>query len=112
MGQVPALLHVATCEQSCQVTEPADVECAHGCKHSVPSHESESTDDSAPAGDHDSDSCVVCQSLALAGDVPRLIDLGDISQLCVDQTPLMQSAEVTSATQSIADPRGPPARTI
>ena len=125
-GQLPALLHVATCDghRHCELVgseeEPSDA-CTHACQ----SHPADD-DEANPSGQteishmyygeespavplHDSDHCVVCHSLAnpvgIVWDfeLPLVHEsLSELASVCVDCLPVDPSV-------AIPQPRGPPA---
>ncbi|QDV12599.1 hypothetical protein CA51_24850 [Rosistilla oblonga] len=116
-GHTPAWMHVATCDGDCKVLDAAIVQarsvCSHGCDHHVVAHES--TDNSAdspssaPAEDHDSDTCVICQSLANScGPVSLDLQLLAPEYACEPAYELATPLPI-DASIAIAQPRGPPA---
>ncbi|WP_345321575.1 DUF2946 family protein [Novipirellula rosea] len=125
-GHAPAWLHVATCEGhshakacvssdsvSSEKTEPT---CSHCCHHHHDDDASATDQDRLRiAGDdgshheHDSDNCLICQSLASPCGVTWQLSLPIVTGL-VSQPALLPAESVfASASLSIANPRGPPA---
>ena len=120
IGQLPALLHVATCHghaqcHSVETEQDSSVGCSHGCHH----HASENSDrgpsehvgqnEESPAVPlHDSKHCAICHSLANpAGfvwnfELPLMQEcLHELASLCADRLPV-------EASVTIPQPRGPP----
>ncbi len=120
MGQSAAWVHVATCEGNHDVSAlPADAssgpshhECGHHHGHSgmavsTHCHRPDSPSPS-PLHSHDSDDCVVCQSLAwAAGEVVSnpVLCTGDA---LVERQILTDSPWVESLSTSLPHLRGPP----
>ncbi len=121
-GHAPAWLHVATCDSNSHShalasptvtspTEPASV-CSHGCYHHVAevnesetaSHSHESHSDHQ----HDSDNCVICQSLASPTGVAWEQAIAGISEFVSEPAFLIGCCPLTATFLSIAHPRGPP----
>lgn len=108
-GQIPAWIHVAECHGVSSPEANVVSPCSHGCQHHQ-SSEPESTDtkDSGDPIEHDSDSCTICQSLALTPDQPPELEFEALAQ------PLIENASVLSCevhcfeSLSIPQPRGPP----
>ena len=106
-GQLPALLHVASCDghAHCQKVHSSSglQVCSHGCNH----HELEN-EESPSVPLHDSEDCVICHSLAnpvgLVGnfEFPLVQEyLFELASNCADRL-------LVEASIAIAQPRGPP----
>ncbi len=108
-GQIPAWIHVAECHGVSSAEVHVVSPCSHGCQHHQ-SSEPESTDskDSGDPNEHDSDSCAICQSLALAPDLlPELEFEGVIQPLT--ENACVPSLEVRCIESfPVPQPRGPP----
>lgn len=126
LGQAPAWLHVGTCdghghgpERVSLAAEPTISVCAHGCSHhtsttptaETPTAEPSTTSDMPDSGDphqHDSDTCVVCQSLVSPNGVHWEL-LTPLPTQYVSQPIFVATESVLLATLlSIPQPRGPP----
>tara|TARA_R110002073_G_scaffold35970_9_gene104881 strand:+ start:8934 stop:9320 length:387 start_codon:yes stop_codon:yes gene_type:complete len=123
VGHAPAWLHVATCEghshsEASVFSEKTEPTCSHCCHHHHHDDDDASSTDQdrlQNAGDdgshheHDSDNCLICQSLASPCGVTRQLSLPIVTGL-VSQPALLPAESVfASASLSIANPRGPPA---
>ena len=120
-GHAPGWLHVATCDghshaQVAVSIEKAEPNCSHCCE--ADGRDGSTFDQDSPPSDngggssqqeHDSDSCLLCHSLAspCGGNWQ---ESSPHSRALASQ-PVLLSAEAvfTSASLSIANPRGPPA---
>lgn len=106
-GQLPALLHVASCHghahcQKVDRSKSASKVCSHCCNHD------EVDEEAPPVPLHDSEDCVICHSLAdpvgLAWnfEFPLVQEcLFELASYCADRSPV-------DACIAIAQPRGPP----
>lgn len=112
-GHAPAWWHVATCDHPV-VADDSHATCSHGHHHDAGSSSSSELDGHVAIsaahhhGSHDHDACLICQSLIS----PSGSALSTIISLPVDRTaePLSccVDAVFTSASITIACPRGPP----
>ena len=118
LGHAPAWLHVGTCEghghvHSVATPSEAVPVCPHGCEHHSPTPESAiamaHSHESGNHPQHDSDTCVTCQSLASPGGVTGEL-LVSLAAEFVSQ-PIFVAAEFSfqPTLLSIPQPRGPPA---
>ncbi|PAY20103.1 hypothetical protein CKO51_07560 [Rhodopirellula sp. SM50] len=120
MGQSAAWIHIATCEGYCDVSAlpagassgPSHDGCGHHHGHgglAVSTHcDRPEGPSSSPLHSHDSDDCVVCQSLAwAAGEVVSnpVLCTGDA---LVERQVLTDSPWVESFSTSLPHLRGPP----
>ena len=122
-GQLPALLHVRSCHiQHCS-SSSLDVAAkhlqlanrlpgapSHACRHASCTHHlpvGERPDDRVP-NEHDSESCVVCQSLLSASLLERF-EIAVTSQFsCAKFVLPCESMLNSQSSIAIASPRGPP----
>ena len=119
IGHAPAWLHVADCVHvghSRLTAAGKDTGCQHGCHHhhDDPSDRDESAtpfDGSADGshGDHDSDSCALCQSLAAPTGVRWQPECALLAETCVETARVARVSSPDSIALSIPQPRGPPA---
>jgi len=121
-GQLPALLHVATCHGHAQSAHVESEQvsagsCSHACHHHSTDLTAESAGESStvadfqesqPLPDHDSDHCAVCHSLAnpvgfaWSMELPITQEcLFEPASICADRLPV-------EASFTIPQPRGPP----
>jgi hypothetical protein len=120
LGHAPAWLHVGICEghghPSVDVAAEETVSvCSHGCVHHESSQEVADTTSGtygSPVSDdqhqHDSDTCVVCQSLASPNGVTWEL-LVSLPAEFVSQPAFFAAETALPATfLSIPQPRGPP----
>ncbi|WP_146402354.1 DUF2946 family protein [Planctomycetes bacterium CA13] len=119
-GHAPAWLHVAICDGhshteaivSGEKTEPT---CSHCCHHHHDDASAIAKDRLRNAGDggshheHDSDNCLICQSLASPFGVTWQLSLPLVTGLVSQPALLPADSVFASASHSIAHPRGPPA---
>ena len=123
IGQAPVWLHVASCDHQNHPSafEPVASEggdCFHDCCH----HSAPVADDSGAGppsetpshshGDHDSDSCVICQTLAAPNGVAWKLDMVSAARWDGGIACLPTSIDHESISLSIPQPRGPPAQPI
>ena len=126
-GQIPALLHIGSCAHHCDHSVvDVSLSCDHsikprGCFHAkcslkLPSKpastDEEHSTDTAPTEraptEHDSEHCIVCQSLLSESLVERF-DLEVMSQpICGKFISIGESRFHSQSSVSIAAPRGPP----
>lgn len=119
-GHAPAWLHVATCDdhshaKSSVSSEKAESTCSHCCHHHHDDDEEaigqellRIAGDGGSHHEHDSDNCLICQSLASPCGVTWQLSLPLVTGL-VSQPALLPAERVfASAALSIAHPRGPP----
>ncbi|MCG8649341.1 MAG: DUF2946 family protein [Pirellulales bacterium] len=120
LGHTPAWLHVAQCEghASTEVLHSDEkhphrhVSCCEGhhegslAHHSTGGGHHHHHDGS---GSHDSDHCVICQSLASAKGVVAGIDLAEAVQPAFEAKFFAVKIALPSDPFSLAHPRGPPA---
>ncbi|MBM3965029.1 MAG: DUF2946 domain-containing protein [Planctomycetes bacterium] len=120
-GQLPALLHVATCHGHAHChrvvaeQESPDV-CSHGFHHYTSESKGRSSSDRVVRNEespavplHDSEHCAVCHSLANPVgliwnfELPLVQEcLVELASICADRLPV-------EASFTMAQPRGPPA---
>lgn len=126
-GHAPAWLHVATCDGHSQpktsvASEKTESACLHCCSHHF--EDDASVTDQASVGDldslrvagdsgtgheHDSDDCLICQSLASPCGVAWQLSAPLATELVSQPALLSTDRCFASASLSIAHPRGPPA---
>lgn len=120
IGHAPSWLHVAGCdsEKSRQLSGasgPEGSDCHHGCCHHAspvadrPDAEESSQKPDDHRGDHDADTCALCQSLGLPNGVTWKLDLPSIVLLDLGVAKIPSLAVAESTSLSIPRPRGPPA---
>lgn len=128
-GQAPAWLHVGSCEGhghvSASVTQAEMTSsertvsvCSHGCQHHATDlgnlQPVALPDDSPVSGDqhsdhqHDSESCVICQSLASANGVTWQMLVSVPSEFSSRPVFVAQDRILAANLLSIPQPRGPP----
>jgi len=116
LGHAPAWLHVASCDRETH-SSGSDSPSIVGrgcCQHAVTVAESQpektgGKDHHHSHGDHDSDSCLICQSLALPNGIAWQLDLPACFQEHVELINVSGVAAPESTSLSIPQPRGPPA---
>jgi hypothetical protein len=121
LGHAPAWLHVAVCDhggpiESSFSSEAAETaECNHTCCHrddeksEFGPNRSSSETPGHSHGSHDSDSCLICQSLGLANGVAWKLDFGPGAQDFSEFITSRAATAPTSSFLSIPHSRGPPA---
>ncbi len=132
LGHGPAYLHVATCDghratvdddSESATTELAISELTGCCSHSCAAHTCSAdtrhtsspvthASDSAPDTEHpthDSEHCVVCQSLALPGGAVTLPTTLDFSAMLDERCVAFQPSSPMADARGPFQPRGPPA---
>ncbi len=125
-GHAPAWLHVANCGghnhdsvvASSESNTAPDV-CAHGCHHHASAsnldvddshiHEVSHGKSRDSQGDHDSDHCPICQSLASPCGVAWKLDGSIVAELSIQPVIFIAGTFFVSTSRSIAEQRGPPA---
>ncbi|MGB7342878.1 MAG: DUF2946 family protein [Pirellulaceae bacterium] len=120
LGHAPAWLHVGTCEghsdsQSVVASEQTVSVCTHGCQHHTPPPADpktvSDTHNSPVSGDHhhhDSDTCVICQSLASPGGVTWELLVSLRLEFAASPSFVAAESVLSSTLLSIPQPRGPP----
>lgn len=121
MGQLPALLHVATCHRhpGCAgATQAAEKLTTCACafhRHAAKANrelKSEQTDNGSQPLEHDCDSCSICQSLygpcGVTWTLEVPVEVGDL----VLWSPIQIQQHLGVDSLFVAQPRGPPASTI
>ena len=114
MGYAPAWLHVARCDGNHApkiMAQAATCGCGHSHEHGrsigvdVQTEGSENT----PHRGHDSDSCVICQSLSNAFGVATKLNIPPVGSLV--SWPISQANDhiFVAPSHSTVKPRGPPA---
>ncbi|WP_145390069.1 DUF2946 family protein [Stieleria neptunia] len=120
LGHAPAWLHVAHCEghghaPSGVATEKTAVVsvCSHGCQHHAsPSEAADPVSDPHDSGEqhpHDSDTCVICQSLASPSGVTWELLVSLPSEFISHPVVVAADSFLPATLLSIPQPRGPPA---
>ena len=120
LGHAPAWLHVAGCDHEKQqlasgasVSEVDDFHpgcCHHSLQNADRSDEHESSEKPGHSHDgHESESCVICQSLAVPNGVAWKLDLLSIVLRDCDFAKIPAIVAPESTSLSIPQPRGPPA---
>ncbi len=120
LGQLPALLHVASCggHAHCQrlgADESSSVVCSHGChQHAIDiSVETEKTEgaqnEEVPAAPlHDSEHCAICHSLANPVGLAWNFEMS-LVQECLCELAIIRADRLpVEASVTIPQPRGPP----
>ena len=120
IGHAPAWLHVACCDheshrQVASASASTDARsCGHSCCHHATAktdsnvNEAASEDSSQPHEGHDSDSCLICQSLGLPNGIAWHLDSPSTRQEIVELINVSSVIAPESASLSIPQPRGPP----
>ena len=123
LGHAPAWVHVAGCDHgSCKVSAPVGQSCSPGChhhhhhaasdEHDSDEHDSDVNGDSAKGDSsghhHDSDLCVICQSLAAPTGVFWQLEVSLDSEACGELVQDLKTIKVRSNLELVPQPRGPP----
>lgn len=117
LGHAPAWLHVANCDSESHShaavpkTESVSV-CSHACHHHATEPEADETvshshDSSAPH-QHDSDTCVICQSLASPTGVTWELVVALPAEFVSEPAFVSLDRPLLAIFLSIPLPRGPP----
>lgn len=124
-GHAPAWLHVATCDGHSHAEDvcgeanvsssTSETECSHCC-HPRPTlgpvssgqNDVQIDNDGESHGEHDSDNCFVCQSLASPCGVTSEFVSSIVTGLVSQPSALPGECIFASAALKIAHPRGPP----
>lgn len=128
LGNVPALLHVATCHghghrQQTDVDLAESSVCHHGCHHHKSSkasventvstdksqHDDRLQNEEAPSvPSHDSDHCSICHSLANLVGVAWELGLSQQPESLAESVSIYSDCLLVEASSAIPQPRGPP----
>ena len=112
-GHVPAWLHVAHCDHN-HSGDSAQAEASRpsSCGHSCCQHHARPVEPESPSNeshdDHDSDSCVICQSLAMLGGLSWRHEPILAHTLCDEQVVARSTHTLGPTSLSLPHPRGPP----
>lgn len=116
-GHAPAWLHVGTCgghgHASADVAPEETVAvCPHGCQHHASAVGAAKADsqplDSGDHHEHDSDTCVICQSLASPSGVNWHLLVSPSVEYFSQPLPVVAEPVLSATLLSIPQPRGPP----
>ena len=114
LGHAPAWVHLADCDHGAheaslhEASAPVEETCPFGCQHHADDDAAESPQGDSDGHHHDSDSCVICQSLAAPTGVTWQIESNLSSEACCEFVQVLSILETRSNFQSIPQPRGPP----
>lgn len=119
LGHAPVWLHVGSCEGHGHVPSTSTGEtvavCVHGCQHHTAPHkfaEAAKTvsqpNDSPPQHQHDSDTCLMCQSLASSNGVNWELSISLPTEFTSRPVLVAADSVLLATLLSIPQPRGPP----
>ena len=106
-GHVPAWLHLSGCDHETHQATNVVAETSCCCAHDAVDDSDESP--AVPHSEHhDSETCVICQSLVAPTGVTWQIEAHLSSEICVDLSQIPAILILKSTFCSIPQPRGPP----